>query len=126
VQPEGLGKLKLKLKKFIHLNGSRTHDLLACSAVRQPLHYCAPPRKGNNSMHIYIRENLLRVSLVYHTVFLMYTTTLVTITSLTWFCTIYLTVYSLHEADEEYDSLTYNRTEDHQHFRGICHLHIQR
>jgi hypothetical protein len=61
VQPDGLGKLK----KFIHLIGSRTHDLPACSTVRQPLRYCVSPRKGNDSMHIYIyiyiyiREHLL-------------------------------------------------------------------
>jgi hypothetical protein len=35
VRPEGLGKFK----KFFHLIGSRTRDLLACSIVSQPLHY---------------------------------------------------------------------------------------
>jgi hypothetical protein len=35
VRPEGLGKLK----KIIHLIGSRTHDLSACILVLQPLSY---------------------------------------------------------------------------------------
>jgi hypothetical protein len=33
----------LKLNTFIHLTGSRTGDLLACSTVPQPLHYCLHP-----------------------------------------------------------------------------------
>jgi hypothetical protein len=36
---EGLGKLK----KCIHLIGSRTRDIPACSIVPYPLHYCVPP-----------------------------------------------------------------------------------
>jgi hypothetical protein len=35
VRPEGLGKLK----KFVHLIGSRIRDLPACSLVLQPLCY---------------------------------------------------------------------------------------
>jgi hypothetical protein len=35
MQPEGLGKLK----KFIHLIGSRTRNLPTCSIVLQPLRY---------------------------------------------------------------------------------------
>jgi hypothetical protein len=38
VQPEGLGKLK----KFIVLIGSQTHDLPACGIVPQPC-YRVPP-----------------------------------------------------------------------------------
>jgi hypothetical protein len=39
VPQEGLGKLK----EFIHLIGSRTRDLPACSIVPQPLRYRVPP-----------------------------------------------------------------------------------
>jgi hypothetical protein len=42
VRPEGLGKLK----KFIHLIGSRTRDLPACSIlssnINKPRHYLSP------------------------------------------------------------------------------------
>jgi hypothetical protein len=38
VREEGLGELK----KFIHLVGSRTSDLPACSVVPEPLCYCVP------------------------------------------------------------------------------------
>jgi hypothetical protein len=37
VQPEGLGKFEK-----IHLIGTRSHDLLACSIVPQPLRYRVP------------------------------------------------------------------------------------
>jgi hypothetical protein len=36
----GLGKLK---KKNIHIIGSGTNDLPACSVVSQPLRYSSPP-----------------------------------------------------------------------------------
>jgi hypothetical protein len=39
VRPEGLGKLK----KFIHLIGTRTRDFLAYSIVPQPLRCPMPP-----------------------------------------------------------------------------------
>jgi hypothetical protein len=39
VRPEGLGKSK----KFIHLIGSQTSGLPACSIVPLPLRYCVPP-----------------------------------------------------------------------------------
>jgi hypothetical protein len=39
MRPEELGKLK----KFIHLIGSRTHDLPACSTVTQPLRHREHP-----------------------------------------------------------------------------------
>jgi hypothetical protein len=38
MRPEGLGKLK----EFIHLIGSRTRDLPACSIMPQPLRYRVP------------------------------------------------------------------------------------
>jgi hypothetical protein len=38
MSPEGLGKLK----KFIHLIGSRTRDLPSYSTVPQSLRYCVP------------------------------------------------------------------------------------
>jgi hypothetical protein len=57
VRPEGLGKMK----KFIHLFGSRTLDLPACSTRPQPLLYRLPYlfiRTGRliGAKYVYIKE----------------------------------------------------------------------
>jgi hypothetical protein len=44
VRPEGLGKSK----EFIHLVGSRTRDLPACSLVPYPLRYRVPTMERNH------------------------------------------------------------------------------
>jgi hypothetical protein len=50
VRPEGLGKLK----KYIHLKGSRTLDLPACTIVPQPTTLpCAPCSNHNESVITY-------------------------------------------------------------------------
>jgi hypothetical protein len=43
-EPQGLVRPEVlrKLKKFIHLIGSRTRELPTCSIVLQPLRYCVP------------------------------------------------------------------------------------